>query len=111
MARTTKGTCKAIMQALRGRGLEYGCRRHELITAIIDVAGSTKETRDKYVTEMKRHRFCKQADGSNFTLNFAAVDEDDEMNLIGDLTIRIEMLENGLEELAAFVRSADQHGS
>jgi hypothetical protein len=110
MARTTKGTCKAIMQALRGRGLEYGCSRHELLTAIVDVAGSTKETRDKYMTEMKRHRFIKQVDGGNFSLNFVTVDEDDEMNLIGDLTIRVEMLEKGLEELAAYVRS-DQHGS
>lgn len=104
MARTTKGTCKAIMQALRGRGLEYGCSRHELITAIIDVAGSTKETRDKYMTEMKRHRFVKQVDGGNFTLNFAAVDEDDEISLIGDLTIRVEMIEKELKELVASVR-------
>jgi len=104
MARTTKGTCKAVMQALRGRGLELGCTRHELITAIIDIAGSTKETRDKYMTEMKQHRFVKQIDGGSFTLNFAAVDEDDELNLIGDLTIRVEMLEKELKELVAFVR-------
>lgn len=104
MARTTKGTCKAIMQALRGRGLEYGCTRHELITAIIDVAGSTKETRDKYMTEMKRHRFVKQVDGGSFALNFTAVDEDDEMNLIGDLTIRVEMIEKELGELIVHVK-------
>lgn len=104
MARTTKGTCKAIMQALRGRGLEYGCSRPELITAIVDIAGSTKETRDKYMTELKRHRFVKQVDGGNFTLNFAAVDEDDEISLIGDLTIRVDIIESVLEKLGASVR-------
>jgi len=110
MARTTKGTCKAIMQALRGRGLEYGCSRQELLTTIIDVAGSTKETRDKYMAEMKRHRFAKQVGGGNFTLNFAAVDEDDELNLIGDLTIRVDMIEETLKKLSAPVRG-DPHGS
>lgn len=104
MARTTKGTCKAIMQALRGRGLEYGCTRNELMTAVVDIAGSTKETRDKYMTELKRHRFVKPVDGGNFTLNFAAVDEDDEISLLGDLTIRVEILESELKKLVAFVR-------
>ncbi len=69
------------------------------MTAVVDIAGSTKETRDKYMTELKRHRFVKQVDGGNFTLNFAAVDEDDEISLIGDLTIRVEILEKSMKEL------------
>jgi len=104
MARTTKNTCKAIMRTLQGKGLGFGCTRHELMDAIINVAGSTRETREKYMAELKRHRFVKQSSPKTFTLNYEAVDEDDDIKLIGDLTIRVDVIDKELKDLTAFVK-------
>lgn len=110
MARNTKDTCKAIMQTLRGRGLESGCTRHELTTAIIDIAGSTRETRDRYMTELKRHRFVKQVSGGSFALNFSSVDGNEDLDMIGELSQRISRLETIVAKLRAN-KGDDQHES
>lgn len=101
MARNTKDTCKAILQTLRGRGLVTKCTRHELTTAIIDIAGSTRETRDRYMTELKRHRFVKQVGGGSFTLNFSSVDGNEDLDLIGELSQRISRLETIVAKMRA----------
>jgi len=98
------------MRRLQGKGLQHGCTRHQLIEAIISEAGSTKETRDKYMTELKRHRFVKQIDGGSFELNYTSVEDDLDVTLIGELTIRVGMIEKELGELIAFVRG-DPDGS
>ena len=110
MARTTKDTCKAILRDLQGKGLGLGCTRHELIDAITNVAGSTRETRDKYMAELKRHRFIQQNTPKTYSLNYEAVDEDDDIKRIGDLTIRVDMREKSLADLAELVRG-DPDGS
>jgi len=86
------------MRRLLGKGLEHGCTRHQLIEAIISEAGSTKETRDKYMTELKRHRFIKQTDGGSFELNYTSVEDDLDTTLIGDLTIRVDMIEKAVND-------------
>jgi len=92
------------MRKLQGQGLGFGCTRKELMSAIIDVAGSTRETRDKYMAELKRHRFIKQSSPKTFSLNYEAIDDEDDIKLIGDLTIRVDMIEKELKDLIAFIR-------
>ena len=99
MARTTTGTCKAIMSRLRGSGLEFGATRREIIDAIVAVAGSTRETRDRYMTELKRNRFIKQTAPDKYELNHEAAESDEDLKLIGDLTIRVDMIAEKLKVL------------
>jgi len=104
MARSRRDTCKAILQALEGRGIDTTCTRKELMKAIVDVAGSTRETREAYMRELKKGQFIRQIDGGSFQLNFAAVDDDEDLSLIGDLTRRVEALEKEVKSLVYFVR-------
>lgn len=101
MARTTTGTCKAIMSNLRGKGLEFGATRREVMDAIVAVAGSTRETRDRYMTELKRNRFIKQKAPDKFELNHEAAEAEEDLKLIGDLTIRVDMIEEKIKVLEA----------
>ena len=101
MARNRRDTCKAILQALDARGIDSTCTRRELMQAIVDVAGSTRETRETYMVELKKNRFVRQIDGRHFELNFAAVDDTDDLTLIGELTKRVEALETKIVDLEA----------
>ena len=103
VARNRKDTCKAILQAMTGRGIDTICTRRELMQAIIDVAGSTRETRETYMAELKRNRFVKQIDGGNFQLNFAAVDDEPDISLIGELTKRVDLLERRVQALSLLI--------
>jgi len=93
MARTTYDTCSSIMINLQGRGLENEATRREVMEAIIQVAGETRATRDRYMNALKKHGFIKQAGGGAFTLHFGNVDDDSEMSAIGELTRRITRVE------------------
>jgi len=101
MARNTTQTCRAILELLRARGCEFGCTRKELMDAIVEIAGSTRETRERYMTELKRNRYITQNGVSKYTLNYETAEEDAELTLIGDLTIRVGVLEERIEELEA----------
>ena len=101
MARNRRDTCKAILQALTARGIDTICTRRELMTAIVDVAGSTRETRETYMAELKRGRFVKQIDGGNYQLNFAAVDDEPDLTLLGELTKRVDLIERKIADIRA----------
>ena len=103
MARNRRDTCKAILQALTARGIDTICTRRELMTAIVDVAGSTRETRETYMAELKRNRFVKQIDGGNYQLNFAAVDDEPDLTLLGELTKRVDLLERRVQALSLLI--------
>ena len=93
MARTTYDTCSSIMINLQGRGLENEATRREIMDSIIQVAGETRATRDRYMNALKKHGFIKAAGPGTFTLHFDLVDNDSEMGLIGELTRRITRIE------------------
>lgn len=99
MARTTYDTCGAIMINLQGRGFEKEATRRDVINAIIQVAGETRATRDRYMNALKKHGFVKQVSGGMFTLHFGKVDDDDEMSLIGELTRRVTRLETAIAKM------------
>lgn len=101
MARNMTQTCRAIMQLLRAKGCEFGCTRKELLDAIVEIAGSTKETRDRYMTMLKRNRYIKQDEPGSYELNQEIAESDSELTLIGDLTIRVDMLDTRITELEA----------
>jgi len=99
MARTTYDTCSSIMINLQGKGLENEATRRDVMDAIIQVAGETRATRDRYMNALKKHGFIKQASGGAFTLHFDKVDDDSEMGLIGELTRRMTRLEVAVAKL------------
>lgn len=99
MARTTTGTCKAIMSRLRGQGLEFGATRKEIMDAIVAIAGSTRETRERYMAELKRNRFIAQNGVNEYSLNHEIAEDDEDLKMIGDLTIRVDILEAKIKEL------------
>ena len=99
MARTTYDTCSSIMINLQGRGLENEASRRDVMDAIIQVAGETKATRDRYMNALKKHGFIAQTGPGTFILNFDKVDNDTEMGLIGELTQRITRLETLVAKL------------
>jgi len=99
MARTTYDTCGSIMINLQGKGLEKEATRRDVMDAIIQVAGETRTTRDRYMNALKKHGFIKQAAGGSFTLHFDKVDNDSEMGLIGELTRRMTRLEVAVAKL------------
>ena len=99
MARTTYDTCSSIMINLQGKGLENEATRRDVMDAIIQVAGETRATRDRYMNALKKHGFIKQAAGGAFALHFNKVDEDSEMSLIGELPKRITQLETIVAKL------------
>jgi len=75
--------------------------------SIIQVAGETRATRDRYMNALKKHGFIAQATPGTFTLNFDKVDNDSEMGLIGELTKRITRLEIAVAKLRKNQR--DEH--
>lgn len=93
MARTTTGTCKAIMSRLRGTGLESKATRKEVLNAVVAVAGSTKETRDRYMSELKRNMYIRQTEPDKYELNHELAESEEDIKLIGDLTIRVDLIE------------------
>lgn len=93
MARTTYDTCSSIMINLQGRGFEKEAGRRDIIDSIIEIAGETRATRDRYMNALKKHRFITPKGAAGFTLNFELVDNDHEMNLVGELTRRVTRLE------------------
>lgn len=93
MARNTKATCRAIMIDLQGRGFEESATRKQVMDSIMAVAGETRSTRDRYINALRRHEFIKLEQSGLFSLNLSKVDNDSEMNLIGELTRRISRLE------------------
>jgi len=99
MARNTAQTCRAILELLRARGNEFGCTRKELLDAIVEIAGSTRETRDRYMTELKRHRYITQNDINKYLLNHETAEESADLTLIGDLTIKVDLLDERLKTL------------
>lgn len=99
MARNTTQTCRAILELLRARGCEFGCTRTELMDAIVEIAGSTRETRDRYMTTLKRNRYITQNGVNKYTLNHETAEENTELTLLGDLTVRVDMLEGRIKEL------------
>jgi len=101
MARNTTQTCRAILQLLQARGCEFGCTRKELMDAIVEVAGSTRETRDRYMTALKRNRYITQNGVNKYTLNHEIAESPEDLTLIGDLTIRVDMLDARIKELEA----------
>ena len=99
MARNTTQTCRAILELLRARGCEFGCARKELMDAIVEVAGSTRETRDRYMVALKRNRYIAQNGVNVYTLNHETAEEGTDITLIGDLTVRVGMMEARLKTL------------
>ena len=87
------------MSRLRGSGLEFGATRREILDAIAAVAGSTRETRDRYMTELKRNRYIKQNGVDKYELNHEIAESDEDLKLIGDLTIRMDTVESRIKEL------------
>ncbi len=75
--------------------------------AIIQVAGETRTTRDRYINALKKHGFIVQASPGTFTLNFDKVDNDTEMSLIGELTKRITRVEIAIAKLRK--NQGDEH--
>jgi len=107
MARTTYDTCSSIMINMQGRGLEDEATRRDVMEAIIQVAGETRATRDRYMNALKKHGFIKQIGGGMFTLNFNKVDNDTDMELIGELTRRMTRVEVAFAKLQK--RLEDEH--
>lgn len=105
MARTTTGTCKAIMSRLRGIGLESKATRKEVLNSVVAVAGSTKETRDRYMTELKRNMYIRQTEPDQYELNHELAESDEDIRLIGDLTIRVDLMEAKID---AVIEAAKQ---
>jgi len=101
MARNTTQTCRAILELLRARGCEFGASRKELMDAIVEIAGSTRETRDRYMTALKRNRYISQNGVNTYTLNFETAESTTDLTLIGDLTVRVDLLEGRIKELEA----------
>lgn len=93
MARNTKATCRSIMIDLQGRGFEGKTTRKEIMASIVEIAGETRSTRERYINALKRYGFVKQETDGLFTLNYSKVDDDSEMSLMGDLTRRVSRLE------------------
>jgi uncharacterized protein YceH (UPF0502 family) len=87
------------MVNLQGRGFENEASRRDIMDAIIQVAGETRATRDRYMNALKKHGFIKQAAAGAFTLHFDKVDNDSEMSLIGELTGRVTKLETAVAKL------------
>jgi len=101
MARNMTQTCRAIMELLRAKGCEFGCTRKELLDAIVEIAGSTKDTRDRYMTMLKRNRFIKQGSPGTYELNHEIAESGSELTLIGDLTVRVDMIDERLKKVEA----------
>ncbi|NIA09217.1 MAG: hypothetical protein GWP10_05645 [Nitrospiraceae bacterium] len=53
------------------------------------------------MAELKRGRFVKQIDGGNYQLNFAAVDDEQDISLIGELTKRVDLIERKIADIRA----------
>jgi len=99
VARTTYDTCGSIMINLQGRGFESEATRRDILDAIIQVAGETRATRDRYMNALKKHGFIVQVEAGLFTLHFDKVDNDDEMGLIGELTKRVTRMEIAIAKI------------
>jgi len=99
MARNTTQTCRAILELLQARGCEFGATRKELMDAIVEIAGSTRETRDRYMTALKRNRYISQNGVNTYTLNFETAESPTDLTLIGDLTVRVDVVETTIKDL------------
>lgn len=93
MARNTRATCRAIMIDLQGRGFEETATRRDVTNAIVAIAGETRATRDRYINALKRHGFIKQGQAGLYVLDWSKVDDDSDMDMIGELTRRVSRLE------------------
>lgn len=67
--------------------------------AVVAVAGSTRDTRDRYMSELKKNRFIQQTAPDKYELNHEAAESDEDLKLIGDLTIRVDMIEEKIAVL------------
>lgn len=67
--------------------------------AVVAVAGSTRDTRDRYMTELKKNRFIRQIAPDKYELNHEAAESDEDLKLIGDLTIRVDLIEEKIKVL------------
>ena len=59
------------------------------------------------MAELKRGRFVKQIDGGNYQLNFAAVDDEPDLTLLGELTKRVDLIERKVADLKQQIGGED----
>lgn len=84
---------------LQGRGFEETATRRDVTNAIVAIAGETRATRDRYMNALKRHGFIKQGQAGLYVLDWSKVDDDSDMNMIGELTRRVSRLETAVAKL------------
>ncbi len=87
------------MARLRQQGHEHGASKNEIVLAIHEVAGSTHDTREKYLRELKQRRFISNGAGQGFNLNHESAESDDDTSILAELSGRINNLEIDLAEL------------
>lgn len=84
---------------LQGKGFEETATRRDVTNSIVAIAGETRETRDRYVNALKRHGFIKQGQAGLYMLDWSKVDDDSEMDMIGELTRKVARLETAVAKL------------
>jgi len=87
------------MARLRQQGFEYGANKNDIIIAIHEVAGSTHDTREKYMTELRKQRFISSTGGASYDLNHESAEGDDDTSVLAELGGRMNALEARIKDL------------
>jgi len=87
------------MARLRQQGFEYGAGLTDIVTAIHEVAGSTHDTREKYIRELKQRRFISKDDARGYDLNHESAEGDEDSSIFSELSGRMNALEARITEL------------
>lgn len=99
MARNTTQTCKAIMRQLRSQGFEQSATIRDIEAIINSVAGSTKETRRRYTSELIRRKMMKKGEHGIYALNHEIAEMDAEESMISDIMARMNAIESRISDL------------
>ena len=89
MARNTQQTCRSIMARMRQQGLEDTATELSIVTTIHEVAGSTHDTREKYLRELKQRRFISKREGVGYTLHHESAEGDDDTSMLAEISGRL----------------------
>jgi hypothetical protein len=87
------------MARLRQQGFEFGANKNDIVSAIHDVAGSTHDTREKYLRELKQRRFIAKSTGSGYDLNHESAESADDTSILAELSGRMNALDARITEL------------
>jgi len=87
------------MARLRQQGFEYGANKNDIVAAINEIAGSTRDTREKYLRELKQRRFISKSTGPGYDLNHESAEGDDDTSILAELSGRLNTLEARIAEL------------